>query len=134
MKRNEAYYQKFPEDVENVRQIASYIEKQGGSISLPAGGNLTVRRLMTIGIEFGGASGFDFVHTPIMNMKVSLDLFCFLTRASLTPMETLTPFDKNMFPPVPDWAFLDFASAVEGTNGNRTRARTMNHELGPAFT
>jgi pimeloyl-ACP methyl ester carboxylesterase len=96
LKRNEGYYKKFPEDVANVRQIANYIESQGGSVDLPAGGSLTVPRLMTIGIDFGGAGGFDNVHTTIMNMKMALDNFGFLTRASLTPMETFTTFDDNI--------------------------------------
>lgn len=111
MKRNEGYYKKFPEDIENVRQVASYIEKQGGSIDLPAGGSLTVPRLMTIGIAFGEAGGFDTVHTTIMNMKTSLDQFGFLSRASLVPMETFTPFDTNII-----YAILHEAIYCNGPN------------------
>ncbi|KFA76892.1 hypothetical protein S40288_09300 [Stachybotrys chartarum IBT 40288] len=96
VRRNEAYYRKFPEDIRNVRQIASHIESQGGSVDLPAGGYLTVPRLMTIGIDFGGAGGFDYVHRTILNLKTSLDQFGFLTRASLAPMETFTTFDTNI--------------------------------------
>ncbi|KAI9152337.1 Proline iminopeptidase aneH [Paramyrothecium foliicola] len=96
IKRNKAYYKKFPEDIRNVRQIASHIESQGGSVDLPAGGSLTVPRLMTIGIDFGGAGGFDAVHTTIMNLKMSLDRLGFLSRASLVPMETFTAFDTNI--------------------------------------
>lgn len=96
MKRNEGYYKKFPEDIKNVRQIAEHIEKKGGSIDLPAGGSLTVQRLMTTGIEFGVASGFDSVHTIIMNLKMALDQFGFLTRASLQPLETVNTFDGNI--------------------------------------
>lgn len=96
MKRNKAYYKKFPDDVANVRQIASHIEEEGGSIELPAGGYLTVPRLMTIGIDFGGAGGFDSVHTTIMNLKTSLDQFGFLSRASLTPLEAFSGFDDNI--------------------------------------
>lgn len=93
VKRNAAYYKKFPEDIGNVRQVAGYIEEQGGSVDLPAGGSLTVARLMAIGIDFGAAGGIDTVHTTIMNLKTSLDQFGFLTRASLVPMETFTGFD-----------------------------------------
>jgi pimeloyl-ACP methyl ester carboxylesterase len=96
LKRNKAYYKKFPEDIQNVRQVASYIESKGGSVDLPAGGSLTVPRLMTIGIDFGGFGGFDAVHTTILNLKTSLDQFGFLTRASLAPMETFTAFDTNI--------------------------------------
>lgn len=96
LKRNKAYYKKFPEDIQNVRQVASYIESKGGSVDLPAGGSLTVPRLMTIGIDFGGFGGFDYVHTTILNLKTSLDQFGFLTRASLAPLETFTAFDTNI--------------------------------------
>jgi pimeloyl-ACP methyl ester carboxylesterase len=111
LKRNKAYYNKFPEDVANVRQVASYIEGKGGSVDLPARGSLTVPRLMTIGIDFGGAGGFDSVHTTIMNMKVSLDQFGFLTRASLAPMETFTSFDTNII-----YAILHEAIYCDGPN------------------
>lgn len=111
MKRNAAYYKKFPEDIKNVRQVASYIEEQGGSVDLPAGGSLTVPRLMTIGIDFGGAGGFDSVHTTIMNLKMSLDQFGFLSRASLAPMESFTAFDTNII-----YAILHEAIYCNGPN------------------
>jgi pimeloyl-ACP methyl ester carboxylesterase len=111
LKRNEAYYKKFPEDIRNVRQVASYIESQGGSVDLPAGGSLTVPRLMTIGIDFGGAGGFDSVHKTIMNLKISLDQFGFLSRASLVPMETFTTFDTNII-----YAILHEAIYCNGPN------------------
>lgn len=111
IQRNEAYYQKFPEDIKNVRQVASYIEEKGGSVDLPAGGSLTVPRLMTIGIDFGGAGGFDSVHNTVMNMKMSLDQFGFLSRASLVPMETFTGFDTNII-----YAILHEAIYCDGPN------------------
>lgn len=111
IKRNEAYYKKFPEDIKNVRQVASHIEGEGGSVDLPAGGSLTVPRLMTIGIDFGGAGGFDAVHTTIMNMKTSLDQFGFLTRASLTPIESFSGFDNNII-----YAILHEAIYCDGPN------------------
>ncbi|KAH7320647.1 Alpha/Beta hydrolase protein [Stachybotrys elegans] len=111
MKRNEAYYRKFPEDIQNVRQVARHIESQGGSVDLPAGGSLTVPRLMTIGIDFGGAGGFDYVHTTIKNLKTSLDQFGFLTRASLVPLETFTTFDTNII-----YAILHEAIYCNGPN------------------
>ena len=111
MKRNAAYYKKFAEDIDNVRQVASYIEEQGGSVDLPAGGSLTVPRLMTIGIDFGGAGGFDSVHTIIMNLKMSLDQFGFLSRASLAPIETFTSFDTNII-----YAILHEAIYCDGPN------------------
>ncbi|PWI74440.1 proline iminopeptidase [Purpureocillium lilacinum] len=93
--RNEQYFTKFPEDVEVLRQLAAYIEGEGG-IALPSGGTLTVPRLLTIGIAFGGHGGFDNVHSTLMHLKTSLDQFGFFTRAALQPLETFTPFDTNI--------------------------------------
>jgi hypothetical protein len=65
-------------------------------VPLPGGGSLTVQRLMTMGIAFGGHGGFDSVHSVLLHLKTSLDQFGFLTRASLAPLETFTPFDTNI--------------------------------------
>ncbi|KAK0383989.1 hypothetical protein NLU13_8078 [Sarocladium strictum] len=111
MKRNEAFYRKFPEDIETVHQIVDHIEGEGGAIDLPAGGSLTVPRLMHIGIDFGGAGGFDYVHTTLKNMKMSLDQFGFLSRASLTPIESFTSFDNNII-----YAILHEAIYCNGPN------------------
>ena len=94
--RNKGYYVKFPEDIDNVRRIAEYIEKRGGSVPLPAGGSLTVPRLMTLGIAFGFHGGFDQVHAVILQLSASLDQFGFFTRSSLAALETFTPFDTNI--------------------------------------
>jgi pimeloyl-ACP methyl ester carboxylesterase len=94
--RNEQYFTKFPEDAHVLRQIAAYIESQGGKVPLPAGGFLTLPRLLTVGIAFGGHGGFDSVHSTLIALKTSLDQFGFFTRAALTPLESFTPFDTNI--------------------------------------
>ena len=96
VKRNEQYFAKFPEDRINLQQISSFIESQGGGVPLPGGGTLTVPRLMTLGIAFGGHGGFDSVHSAILKLKTSLDEFAFLTRAALHAVEGWTGFDENI--------------------------------------
>lgn len=96
IRRNEEYYAKFPEDIDNVRQVAAYIEAKGGAVPLPAGGFLTVPRLMTLGIAFGTHGGFDQVHAIVLQLKSSLEQFNFLTRNVLTALESFTPFDTNI--------------------------------------
>lgn len=96
LERNKAYYTKFPEDVETVRKLAAHIEGEGGSIDMPAGGKLTVPRLLTMGIAFGGHGGFDTVHSALLNLKTSLRQFGFFTRAALASIESFTPFDTNI--------------------------------------
>ncbi|PTD09142.1 Proline iminopeptidase [Fusarium culmorum] len=86
MERNEQYYEKFPEDVENPRREST----------------VTLRRcpysprLLTMGISFGGHGGFDSVHSTILTLKTSLDFFGFFNRASLVPLEGGIPFDTNI--------------------------------------
>lgn len=94
--RNKEYFAKFPEDVDVLRQLAAYIEGQGGSIALPSGGVLTMQRLLTLGIAFGGHGGFDNVHGVLMHLKTSLDQLGFLNRTVLHSLENFTSFDTNI--------------------------------------
>ncbi|EGR50437.1 uncharacterized protein TRIREDRAFT_58387 [Trichoderma reesei QM6a] len=111
LERNAAYYQKYPEDVEVLRQIAAYIEKEGGEqgLPLPGGGFLTVPRLLTIGIALGFHGGIDQIHAVLLQLKASLDQLGFLTRASLALLESFTPFDTN-----PIYAVLQEALYCDG--------------------
>ncbi|KAF5004733.1 hypothetical protein FDECE_8777 [Fusarium decemcellulare] len=123
--RNEQYYTKFPQDADMVRQIASYIESKGGSVPLPSGGSLTVPRLLTLGIAFGGHGGFDNVHSTLLHLKTSLDQFGLLTRASLVPLEGWTPFDTNII-----YAILHEAIYCDGPNSaSRWSAYRVGKEL-----
>ncbi|GAO13810.1 hypothetical protein UVI_02004680 [Ustilaginoidea virens] len=94
--RNQQYFAKFPQDARVLRDVAAYIESRGGRIPLPAGGFLTVARLLTMGIAFGGHGGFDNVHDTLAALETSLRQFGFLTRASLASLESFTPFDTNI--------------------------------------
>ncbi|KAH7035031.1 Alpha/Beta hydrolase protein [Microdochium trichocladiopsis] len=87
--RNKAYYKKFPGDVATVKWIASKIEELGGAkgIPLPAGGLLTVKLLMLLGINFGADGGIDKVHNLMVRMKADLDQFGRFTRATLNIIE-----------------------------------------------
>ncbi|KAJ3948087.1 uncharacterized protein N0V96_002329 [Colletotrichum fioriniae] len=73
--RNQAYYQKYPEDIEAVHQVAHC-----SLLALP---------LVLMG-------GLDSVHSTILKLKTDLDQFGFFTRASLTDVETATSFDSNI--------------------------------------
>lgn len=125
--RNDSYYRKFPEDINSVRQLAAYIEGKGG-IALPAGGTLTVPRLLTLGIAFGGHGGIDSVHSIILNLKSSLDQFGFFTRAALTPVENHTPFDSNII-----YAILHEAIYCDGPGKASNWASQRVGEKHPCF-
>lgn len=96
IQRNEAYYTKFPQDVQNVRQIARHIHEQGGKVALPSGGFLTVPRFLTLGIGFGFHGGIDAVHGLVLRAKADLDQLGFLDRPVLTALERDNPLDTNI--------------------------------------
>ncbi|KAI5926822.1 Alpha/Beta hydrolase protein [Camillea tinctor] len=87
--RNRAYYRKFPGDVAVVKWLAGKIRELGGEkgVPLPAGGLLTVPRLMTLGLNLGMDGGIDVVHNYIIRMKADLDQFGVFTRYTLNAIE-----------------------------------------------
>ncbi|CAJ2501814.1 Uu.00g046670.m01.CDS01 [Anthostomella pinea] len=89
MERNSAYYKKYPEDIATVKWLADKIRDMGGDtgIPLPAGGFLTVQRLMTLGLSLGMHGGIDTVHNVILRMKGELDQFGVFTRFTLNTLE-----------------------------------------------
>lgn len=49
--RNAAYYKKYPEDVQRVKDIIRYLESE--KTILPSGGKLSVLRFRQLGFHFG---------------------------------------------------------------------------------
>ncbi|KAK3394702.1 Alpha/Beta hydrolase protein [Podospora didyma] len=94
VERNQAYYNKFPEDVETVHELVKHISSCGG-LPLPAGGKLTVDRLLSLGLSFGSHGGLDGVHAVILKLAADLDQFGFFTRAALVGFEQQLPLDTN---------------------------------------
>lgn len=96
MKRNSAYYNKYPEDIQNVRCVVHHLRRHATGVRLPNGGRLSPRRLLTLGHWFGMHGGLDTVHTIIMRMALDLQQFGFLTRPTLAQFEGANlPFDEN---------------------------------------
>lgn len=58
--RNEEYYSRYPADVEAVRGIYDYLDRN--ETRLPSGGILTPRRLQLLGWGFGMHQGYEHVH------------------------------------------------------------------------
>lgn len=97
IERNQAYYNKYPEDIHTIHSIASFISSKGkNGIAMPGGGTLTVQRFMTIGSMFGVHGGIDDVHNQILRMSSDLSQFNFLTRPTLTAFENLLAFDTQV--------------------------------------
>ncbi|KAF3780159.1 Proline iminopeptidase [Nymphaea thermarum] len=62
--QNEKYYQRFPEDIDLVREVVIYLEEsEGGAVPLPSGGLLTARGLQSLGLSaLGSSTGFERLH------------------------------------------------------------------------
>ncbi|WP_125614048.1 alpha/beta fold hydrolase [Specibacter cremeus] len=58
--KNKLYYDRYPADVDLVGRLADRLA--AGDVLLPDGDTLTVRRLQTLGIDFGMKPGFERMH------------------------------------------------------------------------
>ena len=95
--RNEAYYSKYPEDVDRVRTIMKYLSRFGdGKIKLPSEGNLTRRRFRQLGIALGSHGGLDAVHDIVLRASYDIESFGHLTRGSLASIDGASSFDNHM--------------------------------------
>ncbi|QDZ21412.1 alpha/beta-hydrolase [Chloropicon primus] len=59
--QNKKYYSRFPQDVEKIRQVFSYLLKKR-SVETPAGNILSAKSLQSIGIRFGSAQCLESIH------------------------------------------------------------------------
>lgn len=96
VRRNASYYEKYPEDIDYIHNLAFYIRSKGG-IPLPSGGTLTVRRFLTLGLQFGVHGGIDAVHDIVLRMRSDLDQFDFITRPTLTTLEASSLDDAVIY-------------------------------------
>lgn len=64
-KRNEIYYNKYPQDVEGVKKILGFLDEK--KISLPTGGELTTERFLSLGLMFGGEGDQSSSSLPDIN-------------------------------------------------------------------
>ena len=58
--KTKRYYERYPQDRERIGRIADFIT--ANKVLLPDGDRLSVRRLQTVGIDFGMAPGFENIH------------------------------------------------------------------------
>lgn len=95
--RNEAYYTKYPDDVDRVRAILNYLKRFGdGKIKLPSEGTLTRRRFRQLGIMFGAHGGLDAVHDIVLRASYDIEAFAHLTRGTLSAIDHATGFDDHL--------------------------------------
>lgn len=58
--KNRLYYQRYPGDVARVRRIVDHLLRH--DVRLPGGAQLTARRFLQLGLQFGMSDGFESVH------------------------------------------------------------------------
>ncbi len=94
--RNERYYAKYPEDVERVKTIVRFLNKENQAVPLPSGGILTAGRFLELGIMFGFHGGLDIVHEAVLQIFRDLKEDGEIGRPSLGMIERLGSFDEHV--------------------------------------
>ncbi|KAK9366830.1 Alpha/Beta hydrolase protein [Lipomyces kononenkoae] len=94
IKRNKCYYEKFPKDIQKVRNIVSYLATH--QVLLPNGGILTVERFQQLGLDFGRHQGMDTVHQLVSKTAFDLDVFGEITYSTRTRLASAQGFDSNI--------------------------------------
>ncbi|RPA96857.1 hypothetical protein L873DRAFT_1772157 [Choiromyces venosus 120613-1] len=92
--RNQVYYQKYPLDVERVRDILIHLSKE--DVRVPNGGRLTSRRFLGLGLAFGGHGGIDSVHHIVQRAHTDLNVLGHLSYKVLQSIEGNQSFDGNI--------------------------------------
>lgn len=60
VEKNQRYYNRYPDDVDRVREIMRYLQQN--EVHLPDGARLTPERFQQLGLAFGASDGFETVH------------------------------------------------------------------------
>lgn len=124
--RNVHYYKKYPQDVEKVLRIAKYLSEN--KTTLPNGGNLSVERFQSLGLNFGGFGGTDSIHQLVLKFDFDLQTIGKPTYLTLNNIQNQYSFDTNII-----YALFQEAIYCEGTmssnwSADRLRYSNINSE------
>ncbi|KZZ91968.1 prolyl peptidase [Ascosphaera apis ARSEF 7405] len=122
--RNEAYYAKYPSDIERVRTIVQHLHDH--EVKLP-GGILTPERFRQMGLAFGMAGGIDHVHDVILRASNDLEATEGLTKPTLAIIDSMTSFDNAIL-----YAVFQEAIYCQGQASNWSAERFLAKN--PAFS
>ena len=127
--RNEAYYEKFPDDVEKVHNIMRFLQRFGDSTvqDMTQEGYLTARRFMQLGILFGFHGGLDMVHGLVLRAQNDLDLFGHITRPTVSKISAALPFNDAIL-----YAVLHEPAYCQG-NASNWSAHRLRETQGENF-
>ena len=96
LERNAKYYEKYPEDVKAVGEIARLLQGGDQPIMLPDGGELSVIRFLSMGISFGFHGGLDIVHDLVLRTTNDLEAFGYLTKPTLYRIQATGSFEDHV--------------------------------------
>ncbi|WP_410015719.1 alpha/beta fold hydrolase [Sodalis sp. C49] len=123
--KNEKYYRRYPDDGARIARLADAIAAQ--DIHLPDGDRLSVRRLQTLGNDFGLAPGFENIHWLVEEAFSDVEE----TRLSdhfLAAVMALTSYDGN-----PLYAVLQEIIYGQGEQASRWSAERIRASF-PEFS
>lgn len=123
-RKNELYYERYPEDVERVRSIVRTLDSQ--DIRLPGGDRLTRRRFLQLGLQLGFHDGFEVVHYLIESAFVDGRRGPEIGFPFLCDLEATLPYQK-----APIFSMLQEACYAEG-RATRWAAERLRSEF-PEF-
>jgi pimeloyl-ACP methyl ester carboxylesterase len=118
IQKNREYYQRYPEDVEQVRKIVEYLDAH--EVWLPNGDRLTSRRFRQLGFAFGMSNGFAQVHYLLENAFVDGVNGKEISYYFLRGFENSLAFDTN-----PIYAILHEAIYCQGAASNWSAQRIL---------
>ncbi|XAZ19573.1 alpha/beta hydrolase (plasmid) [Sinorhizobium sp. B11] len=119
--KNREYYQRYPADRDRIARIAACIAAD--DVRLPDGDRLTVRRLQTIGIDFGMAPGYENVHWLVDEAFSDPEETRF-SDAFLASVMSLTSYDGN-----PMFAVLQESIYGQGMDATAWAAERIRSEF-----
>ncbi|KAF2155145.1 alpha/beta-hydrolase [Myriangium duriaei CBS 260.36] len=118
-RRNQAYYDKYPEDHERVWRVLKHLVRE--EVRTPDSGTLSANRFLFLGMDFGMHGKFDAIHDLVLRAALDLDTFGYLTRPTLGLIAQATDLDEQ-----PLFFLLYEAMYCNGTASNWSYARLMS--------
>lgn len=118
IQKNQAYYERYPEDVAHVHEIIAYLDSH--EVQLPNGDRLSPQRFRQLGLAFGASNGFEQVHYLLENAFVNGMSGKEISYFFLRGFENSLAFDTN-----PIFAVLHEAIYCQGSASNWSAQRML---------
>ncbi|AXK37016.1 alpha/beta fold hydrolase [Streptomyces armeniacus] len=128
--KNRRFRQRYPDDVATVARIADRLA--AGDVRLPDGDVLTIRRLQSLGLDFGRKSGFERVHW-LLDEAFADDAFADGAGERLSHTFLDGVRERTAFTGGPLFAVLQESAYGSGPNGPTAWAAQRERAHHPGF-